>query len=102
MGVTEVFENKFIQNALSNDYITIRVNPSGVQFLRFDVKPNTKWLKKDKTHRGKAQELGEPDVKVIDLGSSDLVLGHKKEKPLARSARPITHENTFMEKNTHK
>jgi len=78
--VTEVFENKFIQNALPIDYITIRVNPSGVQFLRFDVKPNTKWLKKDKTHRGKAQELGEPDVKVIDLGSSGLGFGSQKRK----------------------
>ena len=28
-AVTEVFENKFMQNVLPNQYITIRVNPSG-------------------------------------------------------------------------
>ena len=31
--ITEVFENKFVQNALPNDYITVRVNPSGKKWF---------------------------------------------------------------------
>jgi len=70
--VTDVFGNNFIQNAMPNEYITVRVVTSGVQFLRFDVKPNTKWTRDHKA-RGRSQGLGEPDVIVEDLGTTGIL-----------------------------
>lgn len=72
-AVTEVFENKFMQNVLPNQYITIRVNPSGVQFLRFDVKPSTTWMFKEKNRMAsRSQQLGEPDIQITDLSKTGL------------------------------
>ena len=62
--VIEVFENRVIKSVMPNDYVAdFLVPPSGVKFLRFDVKPSQTW-------RYFEPQNQQEDQPSIDLGES--------------------------------
>ena len=63
----------------------------GVQFLRFDVKPNTKWTRDHKA-RGRSQGPGEPDVMVEDLGTFGILSEGKQRRKSLEAAESCPSE----------
>ena len=49
------------------------------------MKPKTKWTRDHKT-RGKAQEPGEPDVIVVDLGKSGILSDGSQKRTAVEAA----------------